>query len=68
MLPHMTDQYIVGAADRIHTHQRQDVLASKAALHEVKKAERAAWRFSLKKLFNRRPNLETLPQVRRQHS
>ena len=68
MLPHMTDQYIVGAADRIHSHQSQDVLASKAALHQVKKAKRAARRLSLKKLFNRRPSLEALPQVRRQHS
>lgn len=68
MLPHMTDQYIVGAADRIHSHQSQDVLASKAALHKVKKAERAARRFSLRKLFDRRPTLETLPQVHRQHS
>jgi hypothetical protein len=68
MLPHMTDQYIVGAADRIHSHQRQDVLASKAALYRMKKAGRAARRFSLKKLFNRRPTLEQLPQVGRQHS
>ncbi len=68
MLPHMTDQYIAGAADRIHSHQRQDVLASKAALHKVKKAERAARRFSFRKLFNRRPTLEAMPQVHRQQS
>jgi len=68
MLPHMTDQYIEGAALRVQKHQRQDVLASKAALHKMIKAEKAARR-SLKKLFKRRrTTLSKMPQVNRQHS
>ena len=68
MLPHMSDQYIEGAMYRIQKHQKQDVLASKAALHKVKKAERVERRKSFLKLFKRRSTLSKLPQVNRQHS
>ena len=36
MLPHLTDQYIEGAVYRVQKHQKQEVLASKAALHKEK--------------------------------
>ena len=67
MLPHMTDQYIEGAALRVQKHQRQDVLASKAALHKMIKAAKAAGR-PLKKVFKRRSTLGTMPKAQRQHS
>ena len=67
MLPHMTDQYIEGAALRVQKHQRQDVLASKAALHKALKAAKAAAR-PVKKLFTRRSTLRNLPQAQQQHS
>ncbi len=68
MLPHLSNQYIEGAVYRAQKHQRQDVLASKAALHKVKKAERAERRKSFLKLFKRRGTLSKLPQVNRQQS
>lgn len=68
MLPHLSDQYIEGAVHRVRMHQEQEVLASKAAMHKVKKAERAARRKSLRHLFKRRSTLGSLPQVDRQHS
>ena len=68
MLPHLTDQYIEGAVYRVQKHQKQEVLASKAALHKEKQAEKAERRKSFFQFFKRRLTLGKLPQVNRQHS
>ena len=68
MLPHLTDQYIEGAVYRVQKHQRQDILASKAALHKEKQAEKAERRKSFLWFLKRRTTVGKLPQVNRQHS
>ena len=57
MLPHLTDQYIEGAVYRVEKHQRQDILASKAALHQAKQVEKTERRKSFFRFFHRRTNL-----------